>query len=317
MNLQGFKLSKMINLWPARKPKISVIVITYNMNRALPRTLYSLSQQYQLNVSDSDYEVIVIDNGSEAPLDASVIQSYGSNFHYKVLVNPPSSPAYAVNVGVALAKADKLALLVDGARIVTPGFLHHAIAAFNLYPRTVVATLSWHLGDIPQQLNFSKGYNEEVEDELLLSVDWQSDGYDLFSISCLAPSSRGGCFKPLAESNALVVSVQHYNELGGYDEKFDVPGGGFVNLDFYRRAIKDDETKLVMLAGEASFHQVHGGISTNVEKQEQQKRVNKWREDYEKLRGEPFQIIEKTPFIFGDISRKAIPSILQSIEMLD
>ena len=298
------------------KPLVSVIVVSYNMERELPKTLYSLSQSYQLHMSEQDYEVIVVDNGSENPISEEVILSFGSNFHYKKLVDPPPSPAYAVNIGVSIARANKIALLVDGARIVTPGFLHHAISAFNLYPHMVVATVGWHLGDIPQQLSISKGYNKQVEDELLDGANWMSDGYCLFDISCLAPSSERGCFSSLFESNALVLSKQHFNELNGYDELFSAPGGGLVNLDFYKRAIQDKETKLVMLAGEGSFHQVHGGISTNVEKHTQLKRVKKLKEEYQVIRGEPFQMVQKQPILFGEISKNAMPSIMKSIEMV-
>ena len=46
-------------------PKLSVIVICYNMQRELPRTLFTLSCDYQKNIDLSDYEIIVIDNGSK------------------------------------------------------------------------------------------------------------------------------------------------------------------------------------------------------------------------------------------------------------
>ena len=45
------------------KPKVSIIVISYNMNRELPRTLLSLSLPYQKDIGHDEYEVILIDNG--------------------------------------------------------------------------------------------------------------------------------------------------------------------------------------------------------------------------------------------------------------
>ena len=44
-------------------------------------------------------------------------------------------------------------------------------------------------------------------------------------------------------------------ELGGYSEDFVTDGGGFVNLDFYERAVADPRRPLVMLLGEGTFHQ--------------------------------------------------------------
>src|SRR4029453_5975812 len=45
---------------------LSVVVVFYNMRREAARTLHSLSRSYQRDVQDLDYEVLVIDNGSEA-----------------------------------------------------------------------------------------------------------------------------------------------------------------------------------------------------------------------------------------------------------
>ena len=49
------------------KPKVSIVVISYNMNRELPRTLLSLSLPYQKDIGRDDFEVILIDNGSKVP----------------------------------------------------------------------------------------------------------------------------------------------------------------------------------------------------------------------------------------------------------
>jgi len=38
-------------------PKVSIVVISYNMGRELPRTLYSLSPMMQVGVSGDEYEV--------------------------------------------------------------------------------------------------------------------------------------------------------------------------------------------------------------------------------------------------------------------
>src|SRR5581483_9041619 len=52
-------------------------------------------------------------------------------------------------------------------------------------------------------------------------------------------------------------------ELGGFDERFASPGGGYVNLDAYRRALDLPRTRLIVLLGEGTFHQVHGGAATS------------------------------------------------------
>lgn len=42
-----------------RKPNVSVVVVVYNMPREAPRTLHSLSAEYQRHIDADDYEVIV------------------------------------------------------------------------------------------------------------------------------------------------------------------------------------------------------------------------------------------------------------------
>ena len=41
-----------------RKPKVSVVVVVYNMPREARRTLHSLSAEYQRHIDADDYEVI-------------------------------------------------------------------------------------------------------------------------------------------------------------------------------------------------------------------------------------------------------------------
>ena len=43
---------------------LSVVVVAHDMSRELPRTVRSLAPDYQRGVKADDYEVIVIDNGS-------------------------------------------------------------------------------------------------------------------------------------------------------------------------------------------------------------------------------------------------------------
>ena len=62
--------------------KLSVIVIAHNMAREIPRTLQSLSREYQLECQDLDYEVLVIDNGSSPPLPAELVEGFGPQFHW-------------------------------------------------------------------------------------------------------------------------------------------------------------------------------------------------------------------------------------------
>ena len=50
---------------PADAVDLSVVVVFYNMRREAARTLQSLSRSYQEELDDIDYEVIVVENGSD------------------------------------------------------------------------------------------------------------------------------------------------------------------------------------------------------------------------------------------------------------
>src|SRR6266852_6738072 len=78
-----------------RKPALSVVVVVYNMPREAPRTLHSLSAAYQRHIDPDDYEVIVVDNGSNPPFDRKIIEGLHGNFRLIRIAPAPCSPAHA------------------------------------------------------------------------------------------------------------------------------------------------------------------------------------------------------------------------------
>jgi hypothetical protein len=75
-------------------------------------------------------------------------------------------------------------------------------------------------------------------------------------------ASIDGWFQPVAESNALFLRRELWDLLGGVDERFDYPGGGLINADILHRTLEWPDAELVVLLGEATFHQLHDGTST-------------------------------------------------------
>jgi glycosyltransferase involved in cell wall biosynthesis len=295
--------------------KISVVVVTYNMRREAARTLHSLATPYQRRIADEDYEVIVVDNGSTEPLDRRLVEGFGPGFRYFFREADSPSPAGAVNFGVAKARHGCLGVFVDGARIVSPGLLSFAQQGLAFGERAVVGALAWHLGPDYQWLSMAQGYDREAEDELLCQCEWTTDGYRLFAVSSLAGSSAYGYFRAPAECNTLFLRRALYEELGGMDEGFTSVGGGFVNGDFFRRACDAPGTELVMLLGEGSFHQVHGGASTNVTGEEREQRCQWYAREYEALRGRPFSPPEKDAIYLGTLPPPAFPVLEHSVRL--
>jgi hypothetical protein len=272
------------------------------MTREAPRTLLSLSATYQRYIDPADYEIIVVDNGSSPPLDRKLIERLSGNFRL-VRVDPPSpSPVPALNLGFAEARGDVIGVMIDGARITTPGLLHFARHGARLYERALVATLGWYLGFDHQRWAMQAGYNQLREDALLASINWPENGYRLFEIATFDESSTNGWFAPITESNALFMRRVTWNLLGSIDERFASPGGGLVNLDIFRRAVELEGAELVILLGEATFHQVHGGVATNIPFQMLEDRWVEWANEYQKIRGEPYEVPrQKSPTYIGTL----------------
>jgi len=291
------------------RPALSVIVVFRDMAREAPRTLHTLSVPYQRGVDERDYEVIAVDAGSEVPLPAALVESFGGNV--SLLRTPPRpSPSAAINEAARRARGAALLVCIDGARMLTPGVVRLALDAFAAWGDPVVATLAWHLGPKIQNESMLEGYDQAVEDRLLDSVDWRRDGYELFRIASFAGSSRRGWFLPLSESNGIAVRRDTFDRLGGFDEGFGTPGGGLVNLDFHRRACAA-AAPVVHLLGEGTFHQFHGGVATNVPAARHP--FAGFHEEYVRLRGEPFAPPTALPVVIGTLPPQAIPFLERSL----
>ena len=293
---------------------MSVIVVVYNMPREAPRTLYSLSADYQRHLHADQYEVIVVDNGSYPPFDPKVLEGLAGNFRLIRMGDASPSPGTAINRGLAEARGDIIGVMVDGARIATPGLLHFARHAARLYDKALVATLNWHLGSDFQGWAIQSGYDQYREDALLKSIDWEKNGYRLFEIGLPDESSVDGWFQPLAESNALFLRRQVWAELGGVDERFDAPGGGLINLDTFCRALALPAAELVILLSEATFHQVHGGMSSNAPPDLQLENWVRWSSQYASIHGRPYELkrAKRPPSYLGTLPRAALARMVRA-----
>jgi glycosyltransferase involved in cell wall biosynthesis len=298
----------------ARDLLLSIIVIVFNMRREAPRTLYSLSPSYQRDIDAANYEVIVIDNGSDEPLLEQDVKAYGPNFRYLYHDTRSPSPVEAVNRGASMARGETVTICLDGARILSPGLLSYALGALEAHaPRPAfVATLAWHLGPDAQQNSVHQGYGKEREDHLLSVVDWQNNGYELFTIATLAPSSAFGWFCTPVESSCFTMPKAEYERLGGFNARFQSPGGGLANLDFFKRALASEYLAYVMLLGEGTFHQIHRGASTNAPSSTWEA----FHDEYMAVCGEPYSRPDRAPLYFGSIPAQCLPFLRLSVDQV-
>lgn len=301
-------------------PRISVVIICYNMAREVPRTVQSFLPPYQRGLAEGDVEVIVLENGSSRPVPPDLVAGWPGSVRYIKVDNPHPSPARALNQGIELARGDIVCPVIDGARMASPGLLAAGLRAIALKPRSLVATVSFHLGDKLQQFAVTEGYDQAVEDRLLESISWPADGYRLFEICAPGGSSKHAWFGTIAESNAPILPKALFRKLGGYDERFDTPGGGLVNLDFLRRATDDPALEYFLVLGEATFHQFHGGVTTSrhvqLKEEDGETTWSKYARQYEQIRGKPYKQPSRQPVLIGTFPDKAARIAAKGLENL-
>jgi hypothetical protein len=282
-------------------PFLSMIVVLYNMRREAQRTLHALSAAYQLDVRPEEYDVHVVENGSADPVGEEFVHSFGANFHYHYLKNPPPSPTYALNYGAAHSKGRFVGIMIDGAHILTPRVVSYAKKLAGALPCPVVAVQRFYLGPGQQPDTVQTGYCREVEDELLEGIGWPREPYRLFEIAAFARATHRGWFSLLWESNCLMMPRTVWDGIGGCDERFDFPGGGFANLDLYAQSVPYPGAELLMLLGEGSFHQVHGGTMNNAPPVVGETQLYRYREQYREIRGRDFHVPKVHVEYFGSL----------------
>ncbi len=296
-------------------PQISYVVVVYKMAQQALRTVQSLMADYQRGVSPDDFEVIVVENESDSMVDPNQMLALGPNIRYFPRAEIEPTPIHAANFGASKARAPMIGMVIDGARMMTPGVTSYILAARRFGPDTVVAVPGYHLGEVLQQEAAAQGYDEAAEAELLAGISWPDDGYRLFEISTQSGTSVRGPFLPMQESNCFAVPTHIWNDLGGYDTAFRGHGGGLCNLDLYYRVVEDPRTQLVTLPGEGTFHQFHGGATTGgTVEAERQSHLDDFIDEYIAIRGFRSRPPAKRTIFLGTVPESAQPFIKHSAE---
>lgn len=281
----------------SKTPELSITLVCWQMGREVPRTLWSLSRQFQQGIADLDYEIIVVDNGSD---DLPVPPDMDPKPRILRAPVPSYSPVGAMNTAIANASGGLIGAWIDGARLAAPNLLKTVIDAARLHSNPVLAVPNWQLGPVRQAISVGNGYSAEVEDGLLAQAGWPSSDIDLFSIS--APEAAS-ITAPMLESNALFLSAADWDRLGGFDPAFSEPGGGAANPDVFWRAAHLPDSQLIRLNGVGTFHQIHGGVTTDGPV----KAVNALKQaarNYARIRGHPMKPVRDVGWIFDAATGK-------------
>lgn len=294
-------------------PILSIIVIAFKMPSQAYNTLYSLSSQHQILADERDYEIIVVENQSPEMLCPEKIGKLGENIQYFSREEKGVSPVSSINFAFDHCRGKNIALLIDGARMVTPGLVNNILSVYRANERSVIGVPGYQLGDIHHNQLEDPVESLTHETALLKSIAWPSDGYELFNIACLSNANRFGYLHPLMESNCIVAPYNFYRQIGFADSRFTLPGGGAVNLHLWRSLGLIENSQLYILPGEGNFHQYHGGVTTsesyfegNLKSEIKSQLDAIWNEDFHALRREPI--------LFGKISSAALPYLKYSSE---
>lgn len=296
------------------RPELSIIVVLYDMEREARRSLHSLSTAYQQGVTEDQYEVIVIDNGSPRPFNGGSVKEFGSNFSYHYVPNANASPARAVRLGTRLARSDYLAIMVDGARILTPGVIRYGLMLPGMFANPFGFTLGWHLGSDLQCRSLRDGYDRKKEDALLAKIRWPEAPYRLFEISS-AHDPSDGWFRLVGETNFTFLKRSLFDRVGAFDERFRARGGGLVNLDLQACVYELPDVDLVVLLGEGTFHQFHGGATSGTSWDDIPELLYEFQEEYQMIRHKRFTAeTERRPAYVGHIPKEAMGFLRQFVD---
>jgi len=291
----------------AHSPLISIIVIVYDMADEAMNTVYSLSPAHQKNISPEEYEIIVVENSSAHNLDPQEAQAISPNVRYFLREEEGVSPVHAINFAFQQCQGNILGLMIDGARMVTPRVLEYVKYAQQISPHPLVAIPGYNLGPSEQQYADEYLYTKEKELQLLTGSQWKENGYRLFDISSIGGANPTGYIDPLLESNCVFASRQCFEKIGWADTQFTYAGGGSLNLHMFRSLGMLKETNhYFILPGEGSFHQMHGGVTTNSKAgtTEREEFIRKCAKQLNRLWG-VFSVLKREPILLGAVTSHA------------
>ncbi|MBW2173147.1 MAG: glycosyltransferase [Deltaproteobacteria bacterium] len=176
----------------------SIIIPTYDRPRQLGSCLEAISC---IDYPGDRFEVIVVDDGSEMPLDA-IVASFREKLDVVLLTQPHSGPAAGRNTGAARAKGQFLAFTDDDC----------APAADWL------KALSTCFGRVSEQAVGGKTVNAIVGNlystTTQMIVDYLIHGHN--------PNSERGRF---FTSNNFAIPADSFHAMGGFDTTFSLSAG--------------------------------------------------------------------------------------------
>lgn len=244
------------------KPYISVIMPTHNHAWEINFTLFSLTKQ--TGISPDEYEIIVINTNPEDEFTQDAAKAFNKRFGNIRFINVFDERAKSIknatfgeNLGARqYACGDILVLVVDSARIPTPGVLRKTRDAFERFGNEIVTTTTpYHF----YKHSSTPGFSVEECREKFLNTRWKQDIRHLFDYAADTNISISGIHN---ESTYLGVSKEHFLEIGGQNEFFTEWSA--YNLDLWRRLTRDKPKDNLQIPGKVNDHWGKIGIGLEI-----------------------------------------------------
>ncbi|OGY27923.1 MAG: hypothetical protein A2802_02615 [Candidatus Woykebacteria bacterium RIFCSPHIGHO2_01_FULL_43_29] len=210
---------------------ISVIIPTYKRKDKLRQTLESV-----LNQSIKDYEVIVVEDGSNDGTKEMVTELRDTHKNLSYFYQTNKGPAAARNQGISKAKGEIIAFTDDDC-VVPRDWLERLLAGFKKHPEVVGVG----------------GKLEASEDELKKNVYARYEKY--MSLKAYGTGEKeviGGFDCPAGGTNNLAYKKKVLVEVGGFDETFPVAAGEDADI---KKRITDKGYKILYLPLKVEHHQ--------------------------------------------------------------
>lgn len=221
------------------KPKVSLIVLTYNNLALTKECLHSIER----NTEYDNYEVIIVDNLSTDDTRDYLLKNYRGKPNYTVILNDENMGfAAGNNIGLEKATGDILVIL-NNDTYVSPFWLGSLVKAFKRNPDLgLVGPVTNNIGN-ESKINIS--YNDWSEMHVKSLQYISEHANELYPMDCLA-------------FFCAAIRREVYNELGGISLDY---GLGFFEDDDYCKRVK--ESGWGMAAVEDSFVHHHLSASFN------------------------------------------------------
>ena len=221
------------------KPKVSLIVLTYNNLSLTKECLHSIER----NTEYVNYEVIIVDNLSTDDTRDYLQKNYMDKPNYTVILNDDNVGfAAGNNIGLEVATGDIL-IVLNNDTYVSPFWLGGLVKAFKRNPELgLVGPVTNNIGN-ESKINISYSNWSEMHVKSLQYISNHSN--EIYTMDCLA-------------FFCAAIRREVYNELGGISLDY---GLGFFEDDDYCKRVKENGWS--MAAIEDSFVHHHLSASFN------------------------------------------------------